>query len=120
MAKTLFHPDTDRIELANVLDALSDPVRLQIVARLDAESECRCSGFLDYGQKTNLTYHFARLREAGVTRTRSDGPYRYITLRTEDLETRFPGLLKAVLASVRTAPSATVALAEPALEAERA
>jgi DNA-binding transcriptional ArsR family regulator len=120
MIKAPFHPDTDKIELASVLDALSDPIRLQIVARLDAESESRCSGFLDYGQKTNLTYHFARLREAGVTRTRTEGPYRYISLRTEDLEARFPGLLKAVLASIRPAAAASEVLLPSAVEAQSA
>jgi len=101
MSKALHHPNRDQIEMAAVLDALSDPVRLQIVARLAAEGESRCSGFTDYAQKTNLSYHFARLREAGVTRTRSEGPFRYITLRTEDLEARFPGLLPAILANAR-------------------
>jgi DNA-binding transcriptional ArsR family regulator len=128
MAKALSHPDTDKIELASVLDALSDPIRLQIVARLAAENELKCSGFLDYCQKTNLTYHVARLREAGVTRTRSEGPYRYISLRREDLDARFPGLLDAVLTSFRkTAASeaglaveAEAALAAPAMEAQRA
>jgi DNA-binding transcriptional ArsR family regulator len=103
MSKALHHPEPDQIELSAVLDALSDPIRLQIVARLAAEGECRCSGFLEYGQKTNLTYHFARLREAGVTRTRAEGPYRIIALRVEDLEARFPGLLPAILGSVQRA-----------------
>jgi DNA-binding transcriptional ArsR family regulator len=103
MTKALHHPERDQIELASVLDALSDPVRLQIVVRLAADGECSCSGFLDYGQKTNLTYHIARLREAGVTRTRAEGPFRIIALRTEDLEARFPGLLTAILASARQA-----------------
>jgi len=34
MARPLYHPETDKIELASVLDALSDPLRLQIVAQL--------------------------------------------------------------------------------------
>lgn len=101
MTKALHHPERDQIELASVLDALSDPIRLQIVKRLALEGQCSCSGFLDYGQKTNLTYHIARLREAGVTRTRAEGAFRIITLRTEDLEARFPGLLTAILASVK-------------------
>ena len=103
MLKTLHHPDRDQIELATVLDALSDPIRLQVVTKLANEGECSCSGFLDYGQKTNLTYHLARLREAGVTQTRTEGPFRYITLRREDLEARFPGLLTAILASAQRA-----------------
>jgi hypothetical protein len=33
------------------------------------------------------------LREAGVTRTRPEGTLRFISLRREDLEQRFPGLI---------------------------
>ena len=120
MARPLYHPETDKIELASVLDALSDPLRLQIVARLAEAGECSCSSFLPYGQKTNLTYHLVRLREAGVTQTRTEGPYRIISLRKADLERRFPGLLAAVLASIRRNPPPTPALGESALEAESA
>ena len=55
--------------------------------------------FDDCAPKTNLSYHFARLREAGITRVRIDGPYRKISLRIEDLEARFPGLLETILAA---------------------
>lgn len=103
MSKALHHPRRDQIQMSAVLDALSDPVRLRIVGQLARDGERTCSTFLDLGQKTNLTYHLARLREAGVTRTRVEGPYRHISLREEDLETRFPGLLKAILASLRDA-----------------
>jgi DNA-binding transcriptional ArsR family regulator len=84
-----------------VLDALSDPVRQQIVARLAEQGEHSCSTFGDLGSKANLTYHFARLREAGITRVRLEGPYRFISLRAGDLEALFPGLLSAILAGVR-------------------
>jgi DNA-binding transcriptional ArsR family regulator len=36
--------------------------------------EENCSGFTSLASKTNLSYHLARLREAGVTRTRIEGP----------------------------------------------
>ncbi len=39
------------------------------------------------------------LREAGITRTHVVGARRYISLRRDDLEARFPGLLDAVLAA---------------------
>jgi DNA-binding transcriptional ArsR family regulator len=102
MAKELFHPDTDQIQLSAVLDALSDPIRRSIVLSLADDGEQTCSSFTGLSPKTNLTYHYIRLREAGLTRTRIEGPRRLITLRSEDIEARFPGLLAAVLAGARS------------------
>jgi DNA-binding transcriptional ArsR family regulator len=101
LVRTLHHPHREQLTLAAVLEALSDPVRLEIALRLFDAGENRCGAFEDLGGKANLTYHFARLREAGVTRTRLEGPYRYVSLRTRDLDARFPGLLAAVLAGAR-------------------
>ncbi len=39
------------------------------------------------------SYHLRLLREAGVTRTRAEGTQRLISLRRDDLEDRFPGLV---------------------------
>lgn len=107
MAKPIYHPGTDQIQLANVLDALSDPIRLEIVVRLEETGEECCSAFGDYGSKTNLSYHLGRLREAGVTQTRADGPQRLISVRRGDLDSRFPGLLDAILASAKPAKRKT-------------
>jgi DNA-binding transcriptional ArsR family regulator len=96
------HPQRDQLDLALVLDALSDPTRLAIVAQLAADDEeRRCGTFLDLGSKSNLTYHFVKLRSAGVVRTRIDGTSRYMTLRRADLDARFPGLLDTILAAAR-------------------
>jgi DNA-binding transcriptional ArsR family regulator len=101
MTRELHHPHRQQLSLAAVLEALSDPVRLEIVRRLHEEGENRCGSFEALGGKANLTYHFARLREAGVTQTRLEGPYRFVSLRAADLESRFPGLLAAVLEGAR-------------------
>jgi DNA-binding transcriptional ArsR family regulator len=103
MSKELHHPDRDQIDLSAVLEALSEPTRRDIVLRLLEDGEAICSNFNDCAPKSNLTYHFARLREAGVTRARIDGPYRKISVRTEDLAARFPGLLEAIVAAARSA-----------------
>lgn len=102
MAKEIFHPDTDQIQLSAVLDALSDPIRRSIVLSLADDGEQTCSSFTSLSPKSNLTYHYVRLREAGLTRTRIEGPRRRIELRREDIEARFPGLLRAVLAGARS------------------
>ena len=88
--------------MASVLHALSDPHRLQIVRRLAATSPepCRCGNFELDVSKSTLTHHFRVLREAGVIEQRQDGTARLNSLRREDLDERFPGLLDAVLESV--------------------
>ncbi len=87
--------------MAAVLHALSDPHRLKIVRRLAAESEpCRCGNFDLDVTKSTLTHHFRVLREAGVIEQRQVGTARMNSLRREDLDQRFPGLLDAVLESV--------------------
>ena len=102
MAKPIFHPTTEQIELTTVLEALSDPIRRDIVLGLFEDGEQNCSAFTSFSSKTNLTYHYGRLREAGLTHTRLAGVHRLITLRSDDIESRFPGLLPAVLAAART------------------
>ena len=99
------HPKTDQIELANVLTALGDSTRLAIAAELARQHDgpVACSHFLMFTSKTNLSYHLAKLREAGVTRTEISGTSRVTTLRRADLEQRFPGLLESVLAAAKDA-----------------
>ena len=91
------HPDPDQIELAAVLHALSDPVRLQIVARIADGREWTCGSFELPVSKSTCTHHFRVLREAGVIRQRIVGTTKLNSLRREDLEQRFPGLIDAVV-----------------------
>ena len=97
------HPPASELELASVLHALSDPARLAIVRHLSSGHECSCGGFDVDLSKATLSHHYRVLREAGVVKTRPDGRRRYLSLRKDDLETRFPGLLEAVLADAHPA-----------------
>ncbi|MDB5807237.1 MAG: ArsR family transcriptional regulator [Betaproteobacteria bacterium] len=99
MPREIHHPATAQIGLSAIYDALSDPVRRQVIARLAERGELQCSEFLDFASKTALSYHFARLREAGLTETRADGKLRFMSLRGADVESRFPGLLPALIDS---------------------
>jgi DNA-binding transcriptional ArsR family regulator len=99
------HPALDDIELAAVLHALSDPVRLGIATALAAEGgERRCGSFPVEVAKSTLTHHFRVLREAGVIAQRQDGTARLSRLRTDELEQRFPGVLASILGAAATEP----------------
>ena len=92
------HPDCADIDLPVVLHALSDPMRLRIVAELaETGAELSCSSFNLPIVKSTCTHHFKVLREAGVIRQRVVGTKRFSRLRREELEERFPGLLDSVL-----------------------
>jgi DNA-binding transcriptional ArsR family regulator len=92
------HPTREEIELGEVLHALSDPVRLSIVSALAASGdEPSCGSFDVPVSKSTCTHHFRVLREAGVIRQRQQGTARLNTLRTQDLDARFPGLLGTIL-----------------------
>ena len=96
-ADPLSHPACHEIELAAVLHALSDPMRLRIVAALAVEDKRTCKSFNLPVTKSTCTHHFRVLRESGVIRQRLEGTTRLNSLRREDLDARFPGLLESVL-----------------------
>jgi DNA-binding transcriptional ArsR family regulator len=97
-AEQIPHPARSEIELGAVLHALSDPVRLRIVAALaEGQGEHTCGSFDVPVTKSTCTHHFKVLREAGVIRQRQEGTARLNTLRQEDLDARFPGLLETIL-----------------------
>jgi DNA-binding transcriptional ArsR family regulator len=96
---SLPHPTAEEIELAPVLHALSDPMRLRIVVGLAAGDDRPCGSFDLPVTKSTCTHHFKVLREAGVIRQRLEGTTRLNSLRRDDLEQRFPGLLDSVLSA---------------------
>ena len=93
----LQHPRRDELELAAVLHALSDPVRLRIVAGLARGGERTCGSFELPVTKSTCTHHFRVLREAGVIHQRAEGNRRVNALRRDDLDARFPGVLDSIL-----------------------
>jgi DNA-binding transcriptional ArsR family regulator len=104
---TLHHPSVEQIQLEDVLAALGHPVRMQILRTLAEAGECPCNAVPLDISKSTATHHWRVLREAGVIRQRPAGRTVLITLRRDDLEARFPGLLGIVLGDC--APSATLA-----------
>ncbi|NIK57217.1 ArsR/SmtB family transcription factor [Kribbella shirazensis] len=95
--RTARHPELDEMTLVLVMAALSDPIRVGLV-RVLADGEERGWGQLRAPvAKSTLSHHLRVLRDAGITRTRQEGTRCYVTLRREDLDERFPGLLDVVL-----------------------
>jgi DNA-binding transcriptional ArsR family regulator len=95
------HPDVAALDLATIMRTVGDPVRLAIVRLLADGAEHSCSDLqaaLSIPASTG-SYHLRLLREGGVTRTRADGTARLITLRRDDLESRFPGLVDVLTRS---------------------
>ena len=84
-------------ELYEVLAALGDPVRLDIVRQLAERGEVPCGGFGLELAKSTLSHHFKVLREAGVVGARSEGTSLMNYLERDAIERKFPGLLTGVL-----------------------
>jgi DNA-binding transcriptional ArsR family regulator len=91
----IFHPPASSLDLATVLRTLGDPVRLEMVQMLADGQPRSCSALTDaLGLPASTgSYHMRLLREAGITRARQDGTTREISLRRDDLDDRFPGLV---------------------------
>ena len=103
--RQLQHPDMAGITLEGILHALSDPVRADIFVRIAASGdshtcasfqECPVRGLLP---KSTLSQHFRVLREAGLIRSERRGVELRNTSRCAEIEGRFPGLVRALLAA---------------------
>lgn len=98
MARELPHPEVTTLSLDTVLAALADPVRREIIAQLSqGYDDQACIAFELPVSKSTSTHHFRVLREAGLITQRYAGTAILNTLRRQDVDTRFPGLLGAVI-----------------------
>jgi DNA-binding transcriptional ArsR family regulator len=103
--RTLLHPAREDLSLPNILYALGEPLRLKMVGQLAAQCDAVSCGDLVLGEavaKSTGSHHFKVLREAGLIRMVPQGRRLLVSLRREDLDARFPGLLEAVLQSYAT------------------
>ena len=101
-ARPLRHPDIERVTVADILHALADPIRLAIVSELmDAESGMNCVETMSSARivlpKSTCSQHFQILRDAGLIHCERNGVELTSRLRCQELEHRFPGLLKSIL-----------------------
>jgi predicted transcriptional regulator len=86
--------------LQDVLEALSDPVRLEMVRRMaDEGGPVACARLYDSVSKSTASHHFKVLREAGLTERLTLGGQTHQRLRTDDLEDSFPGVVSSIIAA---------------------
>lgn len=92
-------PALEQIRIEQVLAALGDPVRLIFVRALaKAPAAGVACGVVPLPvTKSTRTHHLRILREAGVITLRAEGTRRVASLRRDDLDTLYPGLLDGVL-----------------------
>jgi len=108
------HPDRADLTLTGVLFALSDPERLAIAQQLvDGPLDMAACSVTDPTMPKSTRSHLMKvLREAGVIRNEPNGRRRLLSLRRDDLEARFPGVLDAVLGAADPLPVPESALAD--------
>ncbi|MCM3882817.1 helix-turn-helix transcriptional regulator [Frankia sp. R82] len=109
MARQLPQPGRDSINLVTVLAALADPVRLTLMRSIYAHGDPIDCATIAAGIEVTpptISHHYRVLREAGLTTTTVDGRRRIVTIRYEDLDVRFPGLLAAILTPELIPPTA--------------
>ncbi|MGC7099262.1 ArsR/SmtB family transcription factor [Amycolatopsis lurida] len=93
----LTHPEIDEVVLDDVLQALADPTRRRIVRMLLEDGDRACGTFGLKVAPSTLSHHFRSLRKAGLIRQEDVGRQRMNTLRLDELEQRFPGLVSRIL-----------------------
>ncbi len=98
--RELFHPNIDQLCLSTILNALGDPIRLQIIKSLASQCETTCACCNINLPKSTLSHHFKVLREAGLIKVRIEGKQRFLSIRSNELEVRFPGLLNTIIKSI--------------------
>jgi DNA-binding transcriptional ArsR family regulator len=94
--KAYSHPSLNDIELATVMQALSDPCRIAIIRALADGRELACNEITLEISKATRSHHFDVLRAAGLIYTRTEGTKCMTSLRRSELEKRFPGLLRLI------------------------
>jgi len=101
LMKAYAHPALTDIQLHVIMQALSDPCRMAIVRELlrARGRPLACNQVRLEVCKATRSHHFEVLREAGIVHTQTEGTKCLTSLRTKELNRRFPGLLKLIAAA---------------------
>jgi DNA-binding transcriptional ArsR family regulator len=96
-------PAAEDFDLPRVLAALADPHRLAAVQYVARYGESWCAQVIEKAglgtSKSTFSHHLRILREAGVVTKRIQGARGYMSLRKNDLDRRFPGLIDSILSA---------------------
>lgn len=95
--KPYTHPKLRDVGLPVVMQALSDPCRIEILRTLMEAGELACGDIPLTISKATVSHHFSVLREAGLVLTRVEGTRCMTSVRRVELDQRFPGLLDLLL-----------------------
>ncbi|MGH3412933.1 MAG: helix-turn-helix domain-containing protein [Marmoricola sp.] len=99
-ARTTSPADESVGSLQEVLAALADPVRLEMVRRLARSGEpIRCGLLYNGIGKSTASHHFKVLREAGVIEKVVTDGQTHQQLRAREVEAAYPGVLGSVVAA---------------------
>ena len=97
----VIEPVAADFQLPRILAALADPQRLATVRYVAGNGESWCTQVMQEAglamSKSTFSHHLRILREAGILTKRIAGAKGYTRLRKDDLDSRFPGLMDAIL-----------------------
>jgi len=102
MPRSFIHPAAKDISLDALLHALSDPERRKIVGNLLKNDGMRCNKACSDLPPSTISFHYKVLRDAGLIHSEKKGIEVINTLRFEEVEKRFPGLLAAIIDHCKT------------------
>lgn len=100
--RPMAHPILDDITLESIFYALSDTTRLHIIANLyNAKTKTlictQAMEGIDNIPASTTSHHFRVLRECGIIRSVREGKECHNQLRRDELEQKFPGILKTAM-----------------------
>ena len=100
VSRSVDNPSVDEVSLQQLLEALVDPVRRSVVRQLAGRGQDMSCGTFDLPvSRSTSTHHFNVLREAGLISQYYVGTTKMNSLRRDEIEQRFPGVLDSLLAA---------------------
>jgi DNA-binding transcriptional ArsR family regulator len=98
MARTFTHPSMKDITIDCILHALADPLRRDMVSFLLENGSTNCSACsCPEVSASTISFHTKVLRESGLIHSEKVGVSVINSVRYEEVNKRFPGLLDAIL-----------------------